>query len=128
MSATLYISLLHLHRLSVALSLGLFVCRGLAVCLGYVWPLRTGWRVLSVVIDVVLLSAGVALWIGMAHNPLHEPWLATKLLLLPVYVVLGTYALKKARTPAGRWGSWGAALLVAAAMVLSGWTRSPLGL
>ncbi len=118
MSAEAYLAVLFLHRLTVACSLGLFVARGLGVQSGMDWPMARFWRLASVAIDVALLAAGVGLWVLMAHNPLREPWLAIKLLLLPVYVVLGSLALKRARTHQGRGVAFVAALLVVATMLL----------
>lgn len=58
----------------------------------------------SVGIDTALLSAGAGLWVVAHHNPVHEPWLALKLLLVVIYIVLGSLALKRAPTLAAkRW-------------------------
>ena len=93
---------LYLHVSCVSLSLALFALRGWGVERGQTWPLRPGVRHLSMAIDSVLLTAGLTLWITMGHDPRQEAWLAFKLVLLPVYVVLGSLALKRARTVPGR--------------------------
>ena len=61
------------------------------------------------------------------HNPLHEAWLASKLVLLVVYVMLGSFALKRARSQGARLACLLAALLCAAVMVMIARTRDPLG-
>lgn len=116
-----------LHLLAVALSVGLFAARGLGVLAHAAWPMQARWRRLSVGIDMVLLLAGLSLWWWVPHNPLREPWLAVKLLLLPVYVVLGSLALKRARSAWGRGLCLGLALLCVATMASIARTRQPWG-
>jgi uncharacterized membrane protein SirB2 len=116
------------HVLLVLASGTLFTLRGLGVLAGARWPLHKGLRVASVVIDTLLLSAGVALWTLLWLNPVREHWLGAKLLLLVLYVVLGTWALKRARSTASRTLFLIAALTVFATMFSIGLTRDPLGL
>jgi uncharacterized membrane protein SirB2 len=116
------------HVLMVLLSGALFTLRGLAVLAGARWPLHKALRIGSVVIDTLLLGAGVTLWTLLSLNPLRDQWLGAKLLLLVVYVVLGTWALKRARSTASRALFLIAALTVFATMFSIGLTRDPLGL
>ena len=85
--------------------------------------MRGGTCRVSMVIDTLLLLAGASLWWLMQHNPLHEPWFATKLLLLPVYVLLGAGALKRASTPRGRLACLMAACAVVTTMAWLGLTK-----
>ena len=78
-------------------------------------------------IDTLLLSAGVTLWATLSLNPVHSPWLGTKLLLLVVYILLGSLALKRAPTPATRRLSFAAALCVYLFMASVAVTHHPLG-
>lgn len=123
----LYPSLLWTHMLLVGLSLTLFTARGLGAIGRRDWVMRRGVRLASVTIDSLLLSAGASLWALLQHNPLQEAWLATKLVLLVVYVVLGSFALKRARSQGARLACLLAALLCAALMVMIARTRDPLG-
>lgn len=123
-----YPALLTLHLTAVALSITIFLARGVGVALlQHAWPMAKAWRTLSVAVDTILLIAGVLLWITMSHNPLHEPWLEAKLLLLLVYIVLGSFALKRAKTLAAKRMFMIAALLVVGFMVSIAITRRPLG-
>jgi uncharacterized membrane protein SirB2 len=88
------------HMALVAASGALFALRGAAVLAGQAWPLRTPLRMASVAIDTALLVAGAALWSLLSLDPLRDAWLGMKLLLLVLYVVLGTLALKRARAAA----------------------------
>ena len=86
------------HVALVSASGALFAVRGAAVLARQGWPMRPLWRRLSVVIDTLLLTAGATLWTLLALNPLRDTWLGTKLVLLLVYIVLGSLALKRGRT------------------------------
>lgn len=113
--------------LLVGLSLALFTARGVAALWRQDWVMRRAVRRLSVAIDTLLLVAGASMWALLQHNPLQEAWLATKLGLLLVYVVLGSFALKRARSPGARLAFLLAALLCATLMVAIARTRDPLG-
>lgn len=100
--AAWYLQVKQAHMLLVGLSGSLFLCRGIAVLAGAQWPLRPSWRSASVAIDTLLFAAGATMWALLQLNPLRDHWLGAKLILLIVYVVLGTYALKHARGSAAR--------------------------
>jgi len=104
------------------------VARGLGVTALQAWPMRPFWRHLSVAIDVPLLVSGASLWALLSHHPLQHPWLGVKLVLLVVYIVLGSMALKRGRTRAQRLGFFAAALAVVMLILGTALTRHPLGL
>ena len=116
-----------LHLAAVGVSLVLFAVRWLAVLAQATWPMRVSWRITSVAIDSVLLGAGVMLWLSGGWVLAASPWLWVKWGLLVVYVLLGTWALKRARSWLGHLGFGLAALAVAAQMVGVGWMHHPAG-
>jgi uncharacterized membrane protein SirB2 len=116
-----------LHMGLVIASGSLFTLRGIAVLLAARWPMRRAVRVASVAIDSALVAAGVALWTILQLNPLRDAWLGVKLALLMLYIVLGSWALKRARHTATRAGFLLAALTVFATMLSVALTRHPLG-
>lgn len=129
-----YLHVKTIHHTSIALSLLLFTARWLGVLARAHWPMKRPVRIASVAIDTVLLTAGVSLWLLGGWHPWHSPWLGTKLGLLVVYVVLGSWALKRAHTPAGHALAGVLALATAAQMVgvaihhhPSGWVWGWLG-
>ena len=122
-----YLVLRHAHIGLVVTSGLLFAVRGAAVLAGQGWAMRSTWRRLSVGIDTLLLSAGVSLWALLQLNPVHSPWLGTKLLLLLLYIVLGSLALKRGRTPGMRRWAYGAALVTYGFMVTVARSHHPLG-
>ncbi|MCU0763551.1 MAG: SirB2 family protein [Hydrogenophaga sp.] len=123
----LYAATQHTHVALVVLSVVLFALRWVGVLANARWPLQRRARMLSMGIDTALLAAGATLWWWLQIHPLHQHWLGAKLVLLVVYIVLGSFALKRAR----RW--WGKllfgllALAVVAQMVAIAQTRNPLG-
>ncbi len=119
--------LLHLHRSCVAASVALFVARGLGVAALQPWPMQKRWRHLSVAIDVPLLASGAGLWTLLGYNPLQQTWLGVKLLLLAVYIVLGSLALKRGRTRMQRLVFFVAALAVVGSMAGIALKRHPAG-
>ena len=125
---TAYPVLLFLHRTLVGLSVMLFVVRAIGVAGQSMWPMAPVVRWSSVFIDTLLMAAGIALWVLLQHNPVQEPWLALKLFLLLVYIVLGSYGLKRGRTRASRIGFSVLAFLVIAQMFWIARTRAPMGM
>jgi uncharacterized membrane protein SirB2 len=69
-------------------------------------------RYLSYTIDTVLLTAALMLATMLRQYPFVQPWLTVKVLLLVVYVVLGSHALKRGATRTVRASAYIAALLV----------------
>jgi len=69
-------------------------------------------RVLPHVVDTVLLASAIALAVISGQYPLTQGWLTAKVLGLLAYIVLGTIALKRGRTPAIRITAFSGALLV----------------
>jgi uncharacterized membrane protein SirB2 len=95
---TTYPALLHAHFSLAVLSASVFVVRGLLVLGGSGSRANANAvRYASYGIDSLLLAAAIALLVLLRGAPLHATWLQLKLLLLVVYVVLGTLALRRAR-------------------------------
>ena len=123
-----YVQIKFAHVTLVALSGALFALRGAGVLAGQAWPLHKPWRLASVVIDTLLLSAGVTMWTLLSLQPVRDAWLGTKLLLLLVYIGLGTMALRRARTTASSLAWTLAALGCFGFMVSVALTHDPAGL
>lgn len=105
------------HIASVIASGSLFALRGAAqlVCTkgaGARWSMAAPLRYLSYTIDTVLLTAALMLVTTLRQYPFVHAWLTTKVLLLVVYVVLGSFALKRGATPMVRLRCYVAALAV----------------
>ena len=125
--ATWYLQIKAAHVGLVLTSGALFVVRGVLVLAGEGRAMAKPWRMISYGIDTALLAAGVMLWAGLSLNPATSPWLAAKLMLLVLYIALGSLALKRARSPKVRAVSYVAALVVYLFMVSVALAHRPLG-
>lgn len=117
-----------LHICAVIASGSLFFLRGIAVNLGAQWAMAAPVRYLSYAIDTVLLVAAIMLAATLHQYPFVHGWLTTKVLLLVVYIVLGSLALKRARTQRMRLLAFAAAVLVFLYIVSVARAHHPLGL
>lgn len=89
---------------------------------------RSRWvRVAPHVVDVILLASGIGLAWMLRVNPLQQPWLAAKLIALTIYILVGSIALKRGRTPRQRAVAFGAAVACYAYIVSVALTRDPRG-
>jgi uncharacterized membrane protein SirB2 len=116
-----------LHVGAVLASGGLFFVRGLAVNLGAGWAMARPLRMASYLIDTVLLAAAILLAILLHQYPFAQAWLTAKVLLLVVYVVLGSFALKRGRTRTIRFTCWLAAVAVFGLIITIAVLHDPLG-
>ena len=116
-----------LHVTLVVCSGLLFAARGAGVLAGQTWPMRPAARWAAVAIDTALMTAGITLWALLSLHPVSQPWLGTKRLLLLVYIVLGSLALKRAPRPGQRGVCFVAALAVYGFMASVAWSHQPLG-
>ena len=114
-----------LHITAVTLSLCGFALRGLAMLARSSLLEHRAVRVVPHIVDTVLLLSGVALAVSWHIDPMEQPWLAAKLLALPVYVVLGAMALKRARSYRARVVCLLLALMTAAYIVGAALQHSP---
>lgn len=125
---TFYAQIKAVHIATVLLSGALFLMRGLLVQAGWQrWAMSAPVRYASYSIDTVLLTAALMLVTVLPGTMFANHWLTLKVALLFVYVVLGSLALKRARTPRGRTIAFIAALAVYAAMLGIARAHHPLG-
>lgn len=123
-----YLQIRHVHIASVLASGGLFLLRGLGVnVFGAGWPMWAPVRYLSYTVYTVLLTAALMLMTIVHQYPFVHHWLTVKVVLLVVYVVLGSFALKRAKTRRARLGFYLAALLVFAFILSVARAHDPLG-
>ncbi|XKG79779.1 SirB2 family protein [Vreelandella aquamarina] len=106
-----YLWIKHLHMTAAFMSLAFFILR--AFWSVFEHPIRHQRWVKTVphIIDTALLTLGVILAVILNFWPL-PPWLIAKITALIIYILLGTIAIKRGRTPAIRGAFALAAVLV----------------
>lgn len=85
------------------------------------------FRYASSGIDTILLIAAILLTLILGQFPFVNAWLTVKLALLVLYIVLGSFALKRAKTQGGRALAFVGALATFAWIVGVAVTRNPQG-
>ena len=115
------------HIGAVLCSGTLFALRGGGVLAGARWPMAAPLRYFSYSIDTVLLTAALVLVAMLPSAVFANHWLTLKLVLLLVYVALGSLALKRGRSVRVRALCFVAALTVFAAMVGIARAHQPFG-
>ncbi len=124
-----YLQIRQVHIGAVLTSGALFLLRGLGLNLfNAAWPMWAPVRYVSYTIDTVLLTAALMLMTIVHQYPFMHAWLTVKLVLLVVYIVLGSFALKRAKTRRARLGFFAAALLVFGYIYYVARAHHPLGL
>jgi uncharacterized membrane protein SirB2 len=98
----LYYWLKQIHVFSVLLSFTLFLSRGAWVLAGRSLPRHPLLRALPHSVDTVLLGSALWLTTVIQQYPFRDAWLTVKVVLLVAYIVLGSLALRRAPTRAGR--------------------------
>lgn len=117
----MYTAFKHLHLLTIAITLPLFLLRAYWSMTGSP-HLQARWvRVAPHSNDAILLFAAIGMLVVGGLNPLEQPWLMAKITGLLLYIGLGHVALKRRNTPALI-----AALLAFAYIVTVALTKQPL--
>ena len=116
-----------MHIACVLASASLFAFRGALIQADHAGVAqRPSVRWCSYSMDSGLLIAGLLL-VSVLHGAMFaSAWLSSKLVLLGVFLVLGTLALKRAATPRGRCGFFPAALLTSLYMLGAARMHHPL--
>jgi len=123
-----YLQIKWVHVAAVLGSGGLFALRGIAMLAGARWFMAAPLRYLSYTIDTVLLTAALMLATVLHQYPFVHGWLTVKVLLLVVYVVLGSHALKRGSTRVVRGWNFAAALSVYGFIISVARAHDPRGL
>lgn len=122
-----YLVLRNLHIACAILTITLFVLRGALMLANSPWQRNVVLRNLPHVVDTVLLTTALMLTTIIRQYPFAVDWLTVKVLLLVIYVVLGSLALKRGRTRAIRITAFVAALAVVGFLVGVARAHHPLG-
>lgn len=123
-----YLEIKYVHVAAALISGGLFIARGVGVQAAGHWPMAAPVRYLSYTIDTILLGAAITLLVVLPAAVFGNGWLIVKLCWVGAYVALGTFALKRGRTPRARLVCFLAALCAYGNIVAVAIAHHPLGL
>jgi uncharacterized membrane protein SirB2 len=115
------------HVAAAIASGSLFALRGIGVLAKARWPMWAPLRYLTYAVDTTLLTTALMLATILHQYPFVHAWLTVKVMLLVVYILLGTFALKRGRTRAARAWCFMAALAVYLYIVSVARAHHPLG-
>jgi len=85
----------NLHLTTVALNICIFMLRFYWMMQKSVWLDKKPVRYFSITNDTLLLIAGISMALMSQQYPFVAPWLTAKLIMLLVYIVFGSIALKR---------------------------------
>lgn len=115
------------HVVCVVLSGCLFALRGGLMLAGSPQANAALLRYLSYLIDTSLLTAALMLVTVLHVYPLVSAWLTLKIVLIVVYIVLGSVALRRGRDARTRRAAFVAALAIYAFVATVARAHHPLG-
>ncbi|WP_024304155.1 SirB2 family protein [Pseudogulbenkiania sp. MAI-1] len=118
-----YTIIKHAHMGCAYLSILLFTARGALMLADSPLLQARPLRILPHVIDTLLLTLGITLAVLAHFLPTQQDWLMAKIVLLLVYIGLGTVALKRGRTKTIRTTAFAAALATVLWIVLIAKTK-----
>lgn len=116
------------HIFIAVLSGAIFALRGGFALAGARWPHALPVKWISYSVDTALLTAALMLLTILPWAMFANGWLAAKLVLLVVYVVLGVFAMRRGRTQRARALCYVLALLTFGAIYSIARAHHPLGI
>ena len=125
--AAWFVPILYTHVTCVIASGSLFFMRGVLVWAGQGVANHAAVKRVQELIDITLLTAAILLTLIIHQYPFVQAWLTVKVLLLVVYIVLGTFALRRGRTRTVRATCFVAAVAVFLFIASVGVTMDPRG-
>ena len=122
-----YLLLRHVHIGCAILTIALFVLRGGLMLAESSWQRNVVLHYLPHVVDTVLLTSALMLTTVIHQYPFSTGWVTMKVVLLVIYIVLGSIALKRGRTKSIRVAALVAALATIGFLVTVARAHHPLG-
>lgn len=121
----MYFAFKLLHLSTVIFSLTFFAIRGAWMLLDMPILQKRWVRILPQVIDSILLTSAIGLTLTIHQYPFVNDWLTAKILALMLYILLGTFALRRGRTKQIRSIAFCSALLVMGYILWVARTHTP---
>lgn len=84
-------------------------------------------KIVPHIVDTVLLVSAIALAVMLGAKPSEAPWLMAKIIALILYIVAGSYAIKRGKTRKVKMISGVLALAIFAYIISVAMSKSPFG-
>ena len=124
---TLFESLKFIHVSCAFISIGGFGLRGYWMVSDDPLLQHRAAKVVTHIIDTLLLGSAITLLLILHLSPLAQPWLIAKIVALLIYIGLGMVALRFGRTRKTKVITWLLALLTVGYIVSVAYSKSPWG-
>ncbi len=111
---------------SVFISLSLFILRGIWVFRESTMMSKKWVKIVPHINDSVLLISAIFLTVELQQYPFVDTWLTVKFIALIIYILLGMFALKRAKSMKNKVLFFILALLTFAYIISVALTRMPL--
>lgn len=115
-----------IHMSSVFISLSLFILRGIWVFRESTMMSKKWVKIVPHINDSVLLISAIFLTVELQQYPFVDTWLTVKFIALIIYILLGMFALKRAKSMKNKVLFFILALLTFAYIISVALTRMPL--
>jgi uncharacterized membrane protein SirB2 len=122
----MYEILKHTHLTALTISFLLFFVRGTLMMRESNLAKRKVFLIAPHIINLILIVSGISLAVLLHVNPANQPWLATKLVALVIYIALGILTFKHPKLVV-RKILWLLALIVFAFIISVAKSKNPLG-
>ena len=116
-----------IHISTAAISISLFVLRMVWVMTDSGMMKKKWVKILPHINDTVLLTVAIILAVSIEQYPFVHGWLTAKVIALFTYIILGMFALKRAKNKQQKLIYFILAVLVFAYIVMVAITRSAAG-
>ena len=113
-----------IHMSTALVSISLFLLRGIWVYRNSTMMNKKWVRIVPHVNDTVLLITAIILSLSIQQYPFTDSWLTAKFIALIIYIVLGMFALKRAKNNKNKVIFFFLSLIVFAYIVSVALTRS----
>lgn len=122
----MYEILKHTHLTALSISFLLFFVRGYLMMRESSNAKHKVFLIVPHIVSLILIISGIGLAVFLHINPASQPWLATKLVALAIYIALGILTFKHPKLQV-RKILWLLALVVFAFIVSVAESKNPLG-
>jgi len=122
----MYEILKHTHLTALVISFLLFFARGYLMMRECDSAKHKVFLIAPHIVNLILIISGISLAVLLHFNPANQPWLASKLVALVIYIALGILTFKHPKLQV-RKILWLLALVVFAFIVSVAASKNPLG-